>query len=99
MRQRCRPSAQTQGNLPLDLMRALMSSSGSTTSGSQTGAQPNLVQTLGQITPLLGAAGGAFSSPAVSGQPGYTQLGTSGLYTPSGQNQGGLSQYLGGLFG
>jgi hypothetical protein len=78
-------AAQTQGGIPMDLLRALMGQGGSSTTQTTTGAAPNLLQTLGQITPLLGAAGAAFGSPSVTGQTQFG-IGANGLYsttTPS----------------
>jgi hypothetical protein len=84
-------AAQTQSQIPQALLQALMAQGGSTTTGTSTGPQPNLLQTLGGIVPLLGAAGGAFSSPAVAGSQGIPALGI--------QPTPGLFDRLGGLFG
>ena len=81
-----------QSQIPLELLRLLTGQGGTSTTQSTTGAPPNFLQTLGQISPLIGQAGGFLSSPAVAGaQPGSLYGGTAG--TPS------LWAQLGGLFG
>lgn len=88
-------AAQTQGGLPLDLLRALMGQGGSTSTQTSTGAPPNFLQTLGQIVPLLGAAGGALNAPSVTGGTQFG-IGANGMYsttTPS------LYSQVAGLFG
>lgn len=79
----------SQAQIPQALLQALMAQGGSTSTSTATGAPPNLLQTLGQIVPLIGAAGGAFGSPAVAGQPATANsAGTPSLYAQ-----------LAGLFG
>ncbi len=71
----------TQGQIPQNLLSSLMNQ-GQTTTSNATGASPNLVQTLGQIAPLLGAAGGLASGATANGQNPLAGLwgGISGLY-------------------
>lgn len=90
-------AAQTQSQIPQALLQALMAQGGSTSTSTATGAPPNLLQTLGQIVPMLGAAGGALGSPAVVGQQPSSFSGPFGTYT----NPGTPSLYdrLAGLFG
>ena len=79
----------SQAQIPQALLQALMAQGGSTSTSTATGAPPNFLQTLGQIAPLIGAAGGAFGSPAVAGQPATQySAGTPSLYAQ-----------LAGLFG
>ena len=73
----------SQSQIPQALLAALLGQGGSTSTSTATGPTPNLVQTLGQITPLLGAAGGLLNAPSVSGSQGFPAFGippTPGLY-------------------
>ena len=80
-----------QSQIPQALLAALLGQGGSTSTATATGPTPSLLQTLGQITPLLGAAGGLLNSPSVSGSQGIPGLGVPA--TP------GLFDRLSGLFG
>lgn len=71
----------TQGSIPQNLLASLMNQGQTTTSSAQ-GASPNLIQTLGQIAPILGAAGGMASGATANGQNPLAGLysGVSGLF-------------------
>lgn len=84
-------AAQTQSGIPQALLQALMGQGGSTSTQTSTGASPNLLQTLGQIFPVLSAGTSYLGSPGVIGTPPNSLSGSPG--TPS-----LWSQYA-GLFG
>ena len=81
----------TQGQLPLSLFDILQRGQGTTSTINTVGPQPNLTTQLGQLAPVLGAAGGMLNSagntlfPQQQAQPFYFNPNTGGsLYPGSG---------------
>jgi hypothetical protein len=71
-------TARTQSQIPLELLRLLTGQGGSSSVQTSTGASPNFLQTLAQLVPVLGAAGGAFNAPSVTGSPANALTGAPG---------------------
>ncbi len=84
-------AAQTQSQIPLELLRLLTGQGGRTETQLTTGAAPNLLQSLMAALPAASAGGSFLNSPSVTGTPANSMTGAPG--TPS------LYAQLAGLFG